>query len=105
MEPKRITLSLTEESKEWLANAGYDVAYGARPLNRVISKQILNPMARLLLHGDIKEGDSVKIDVAPTASPSGGRDDEHDEVSPDNLALTFSRQTGDGYSPIRFSRK
>lgn len=58
---KRITLSLTEDAKEHLAKLGYDPIYGARPLNRVLQKKILNPLAKLMIKGQVKEGDVVNI--------------------------------------------
>ncbi|CCE79672.1 Piso0_001754 [Millerozyma farinosa CBS 7064] len=58
---KRITLSLTEDAKEHLAKLGYDPIYGARPLNRVLQKKILNPLAKLMIKGEVKEGDVVNI--------------------------------------------
>lgn len=58
---KRITLNLTEDAKEHLAKLGYDPIYGARPLNRVLQKKILNPLAKLMIKGQVKEGDVVNI--------------------------------------------
>eukprot|EP00028_Trichosphaerium_sp_Am-I-7-wt_P015783 CAMPEP_0168513702 /NCGR_PEP_ID=MMETSP0405-20121227/3643_1 /TAXON_ID=498012 /ORGANISM="Trichosphaerium sp, Strain Am-I-7 wt" /LENGTH=157 /DNA_ID=CAMNT_0008532631 /DNA_START=186 /DNA_END=659 /DNA_ORIENTATION=+ len=58
---KKIELSITPESKEYLGRRGYDPVYGARPLQRVIQKEILNPIAKLLIKGDIKEGDLCTI--------------------------------------------
>ncbi|CCH61383.1 hypothetical protein TBLA_0E03290 [Henningerozyma blattae CBS 6284] len=60
---RRIKLELTEKAKEWLTNNGYDQFYGARPLNRLIQKSILNPMATQLLRGEIVSTDTVQIDV------------------------------------------
>lgn len=60
---KRITLDLSEEAKELLTQLGYDPVYGARPLNRVLQKKLLNPLAMMLIQGQVKEGDVVKIGV------------------------------------------
>ncbi|KAH3673750.1 hypothetical protein WICMUC_003493 [Wickerhamomyces mucosus] len=60
---KRITLDLSEESKDWLIQYGYDSLYGARPLNRLIQKRLLNPMAMLLLKGQIRNNETVKVIV------------------------------------------
>lgn len=60
---KRITLQLSDEAKEWLTNNGYDQLYGARPLNRLIHKKILNPMAMYLLKGQLKQEETVKVVV------------------------------------------
>lgn len=60
---KRITLDLSEEAKELLTQLGYDPVYGARPLNRVLQKKLLNPLAMMLIQGQVKEGDVVEIGV------------------------------------------
>ncbi|EDO19538.1 hypothetical protein Kpol_1018p70 [Vanderwaltozyma polyspora DSM 70294] len=60
---KRITLKLTDEAKIWLTENGYDAMYGARPLNRLIHKQILNPMATYMLKGQILNGEDVNVIV------------------------------------------
>lgn len=60
---KRITLKLSDEAKDWLTEHGYDNLYGARPLNRLIQKKLLNPMAIYLLKGQIKNTETVKVDV------------------------------------------
>lgn len=58
-----ITLHITPAARELLATLGYDPAYGARPLKRVIQKQVLDPMARKLLGGEIHDGELVTIDA------------------------------------------
>lgn len=60
---KDISLDVSENAKEWLAEIGYDVVYGARPLKRAIQRYVLNPLAEELLKGSIKEGDTVRVDV------------------------------------------
>lgn len=60
---KRITLELTNEAKDWLTEHGYDNLYGARPLNRLIQKRLLNPMAIYLLKGQIGNNETVKVVV------------------------------------------
>jgi ATP-dependent Clp protease ATP-binding subunit ClpB len=60
---KRIHLSLTDKAKKHLAQAGYDPVYGARPLKRVIQRDVLNPIAMRLLDGTVKEGDTVEVDL------------------------------------------
>jgi len=60
---KNITLEVTEEAKEWLAEVGYDVTFGARPLKRAIQRLVLNPLAEEILKGTIQEGDNVRIDL------------------------------------------
>ena len=61
---RRIEISVTDEAKTWLAETGYDPAYGARPLRRLIQSAIGDPLARLLLSGDVVDGGSVTVDVA-----------------------------------------
>ena len=58
---KEMTLSVSEEAKEWLAKLGYDPSYGARPLKRVIQKHIVNVLSERILAGEFSEGDNVEI--------------------------------------------
>jgi len=60
---RRIELKLTEKAREWIAKTGFDSAYGARPLKRVIQKEIQDKLALKLLEGKIKEGDTVIVDL------------------------------------------
>jgi ATP-dependent Clp protease ATP-binding subunit ClpB len=60
---RRIELKLTEKAREWIAKTGFDSAYGARPLKRVIQKEIQDRLALKLLEGKFKEGDSVTVDL------------------------------------------
>ncbi|MEO6019280.1 MAG: ATP-dependent chaperone ClpB [Knoellia sp.] len=59
---RRIVLEVTEAAREWLAEAGYDPAYGARPLRRLIQKEIGDRLARALLAGEVRDGQSVTVD-------------------------------------------
>ena len=61
LEERNITLSLDGAAKGWLANAGYDPVYGARPLKRVIQRSLQNPLASLILEGKIEDGSSVVV--------------------------------------------
>ncbi|CAH1649416.1 ClpB chaperone [Hyphomicrobiales bacterium] len=67
LEDRKITLELDETAREWLADKGYDPAYGARPLKRTIQKNVQDPLAELILAGSIKDGETVPI----VAGPSG----------------------------------
>ncbi|WP_292897391.1 MULTISPECIES: ATP-dependent chaperone ClpB [unclassified Nitratireductor] len=58
---RKITLDLDSEAIEWLANKGYDPAYGARPLKRVIQKELQDPLAEKILQGEIFDGSTVKV--------------------------------------------
>jgi len=62
MEDRKINLTLTDAASEWLAHTGYDPVYGARPLKRLIQKDIENPLALKLLQGDFADGDRILID-------------------------------------------
>jgi ATP-dependent Clp protease ATP-binding subunit ClpB len=66
LEDRKITIVLEPKAREWLAEKGYDPAYGARPLKRAIQKAVQDPLAELILSGKIKDGEKVKI--------SAGRD-------------------------------
>lgn len=56
-----ITLNIVQGVKEWLAKEGFDASYGARPLKRVIQKHILDPLAKKIVSGEVKEGSQVRI--------------------------------------------
>ena len=58
---RKLEVDLDDKAKEWLGTKGYDPAYGARPLKRVIQKYVQDPLAELILQGKIREGDKVKI--------------------------------------------
>ena len=64
LEQQNIRLELTDKAKKFLAKEGYDPAYGARPLKRVIQQQILNPLSVAILDGEFREGDSILADLA-----------------------------------------
>jgi len=63
LEASKISLELTDDAREFLANAGFDPVYGARPLKRSIQHLIQDPLALKILDGSIKEGDHVKVVV------------------------------------------
>ena len=60
---RRITLDVSDEAKTWLANAGYDPVYGARPLKRTIQSALQNGLADAILRGHVRDGDTVKVGV------------------------------------------
>jgi ATP-dependent Clp protease ATP-binding subunit ClpB len=62
---RKITLTLADDAREWLADKGYDPAYGARPLKRVIQKHVQDPLAEMILAGKVKDGETVPIAVGP----------------------------------------
>jgi ATP-dependent Clp protease ATP-binding subunit ClpB len=61
---RRLSLEVTDAAKEVIAEAGWDPAYGARPLKRAIQRLLENPLARELLEGEFSEGDTVRVDAA-----------------------------------------
>ncbi|MDK8664876.1 ATP-dependent chaperone ClpB [Corynebacterium coyleae] len=61
---RRLVLEVSDSAKSWLADRGYDPAYGARPLRRLIQQAIGDRLAKKLLAGDIRDGDTVHVDVA-----------------------------------------
>ncbi len=60
---RRLTLEVTEDARRWLAARGYDPAYGARPLRRLVQREIGDRLARALLAGQVRDGSTVTVDV------------------------------------------
>ena len=63
LDDRRITLEVPAEAKQWLCDTGYDPRFGARPLNRLIAKEIGNGLADKLIRGEIKSGDVAKVAI------------------------------------------
>lgn len=63
LDDRKIVIEVDDQARSWLANRGYDPAYGARPLKRVIQKHVQDPLAELMLSGGIKDGDTVRVSV------------------------------------------
>ncbi|MEM8813829.1 MAG: AAA family ATPase, partial [Pseudomonadota bacterium] len=61
LQDRKIVLNLDQTAKDWLADRGYDPVYGARPLKRVIQKQVQDPLAERLLAGSVGDGDTVTV--------------------------------------------
>ena len=61
---RRLSLSVTEAARAWLADEGYDPAYGARPLRRLVQREIGDALARMILAGQVADGQSVVVDHA-----------------------------------------
>ncbi|NUP60203.1 MAG: AAA domain-containing protein, partial [Pseudarthrobacter sp.] len=61
---RRLTLEVTDGAKAWLALSGYDPAYGARPLRRLVQREIGDRLAKGILAGEISDGDTVLVDTA-----------------------------------------
>jgi ATP-dependent Clp protease ATP-binding subunit ClpB len=65
LDERKITLELQADAREWLSQKGYDPAYGARPLKRVIQKHVQDPLAELILAGEIPDGETVPVRAGP----------------------------------------
>jgi len=61
LEERKIALTLDAGARDWLAAKGWDPAYGARPLKRVIQRYLQDPLAEMILSGEVKDGDKVAI--------------------------------------------
>jgi ATP-dependent Clp protease ATP-binding subunit ClpB len=70
---RKITLAVDEKARGWLAEAGYDPVYGARPLKRVIQRSLQNPLAELILGGRISDGETVDVTVGDGGLAIAGR--------------------------------
>jgi ATP-dependent Clp protease ATP-binding subunit ClpB len=73
LEDRKIVVELDAKARHWLAERGYDSAYGARPLKRTIQKTVQDPLAQMLLAGEIEDGETVKIGVAHGALTFNGK--------------------------------
>jgi ATP-dependent Clp protease ATP-binding subunit ClpB len=76
---RKIEIALDNKAREWLAQAGYDPVYGARPLKRVIQRRLQDPLAQLLLEGKIADGSKVKVSAAKHGLTIDGVSFEADE--------------------------
>jgi ATP-dependent Clp protease ATP-binding subunit ClpB len=89
---RKITIALDKKATEWLAQAGYDPVYGARPLKRVIQRRLQDPLAQLLLEGKIADGAHIKVSANKTGLTIDGREfaaaaDELADAAPAGVAL------------------
>jgi ATP-dependent Clp protease ATP-binding subunit ClpB len=73
LEERKITIALDPSAREWLADKGWDPAYGARPLKRVIQKAVQDPLAELILSGAVKDGDRVTISAGKQGLTFNGK--------------------------------
>jgi len=62
LKDRKVTLDLTDAARRWLARVGYDPVYGARPLKRTVQKHLQDPLAELILAGEVPDGSTVKVD-------------------------------------------
>ncbi|MEI9930512.1 MAG: AAA family ATPase [Rhizomicrobium sp.] len=71
---RKIEITLDAKAREWLANAGYDPVYGARPLKRVIQRRLQDPLAQLLLEGKIADGAKIKVGAGKSGLTIDGQE-------------------------------
>ena len=62
---RKVRVELTDAAKQYLVSAGYEPAFGARPLKRVLQRKVLDPLALRVLEGEVREGDTITVDKAP----------------------------------------
>jgi ATP-dependent Clp protease ATP-binding subunit ClpB len=79
---RKITISLDKKATEWLAHAGYDPVYGARPLKRVIQRRLQDPLAQMILEGRISDGSVITVSASKTGLTING---EEFAASPDAM--------------------
>jgi ATP-dependent Clp protease ATP-binding subunit ClpB len=73
LDVRKITLEVDDAAKAWLADTGYDPVFGARPLKRVIQRYLQDPLAGMLLSGDVVDGATLPVTTAPGGLMIGGR--------------------------------
>ncbi|HEY8579076.1 MAG TPA: AAA family ATPase, partial [Beijerinckiaceae bacterium] len=73
LDDRRVTLRLEPAAAGWLAERGYDPSYGARPLKRVIQKFVQDPLAEMILAGEVGDGETVEISAGPNGLTIGGK--------------------------------
>src|SRR6201986_4114213 len=71
---RKIEITLDAKAREWLANAGYDPVYGARPLKRVIQRRLQDPLAQMLLEGKIADGAKIKVGAGKSGLTINGKE-------------------------------
>jgi ATP-dependent Clp protease ATP-binding subunit ClpB len=81
LEDRKITLTLDAAARDWLAAKGWDPAYGARPLKRVIQRNLQDPLAEMILAGDVKDGDRVVISAEGNVLTFNGKAPQTAEIA------------------------
>ncbi|WP_370399167.1 ATP-dependent chaperone ClpB [Sulfitobacter sp. JB4-11] len=84
---RKITLDLSDAAKAWLADEGYDPVFGARPLKRVIQRALQDPLAEMLLAGDVKDGGTVTVDAGADGLIIGDRIAGTNRPKPDDAVI------------------
>jgi ATP-dependent Clp protease ATP-binding subunit ClpB len=81
LEERKIVLTLDAAARDWLAAKGWDPAYGARPLKRVIQRNVQDPLAEMILAGEVKDGDHVAISAQGNVLTFNGNAAQTAEIS------------------------
>jgi ATP-dependent Clp protease ATP-binding subunit ClpB len=81
LEDRKITLTLDAPARDWLAAKGWDPAYGARPLKRVIQRNVQDPLAEMILAGEVKDGDRIAISVEGNVLTFNGKAPQTAEIA------------------------
>ncbi|MBR9842854.1 MAG: ATP-dependent chaperone ClpB [Rhodobacteraceae bacterium] len=84
---RKIEIVLDEEARKWLADEGYDPVFGARPLKRVIQRALQNPLAEMLLGGEIMDGDTVPVSAGADGLVIGDRVGASNRPKPDDAVV------------------
>jgi ATP-dependent Clp protease ATP-binding subunit ClpB len=84
---RKIVLDLDDAARQWLADEGYDPVFGARPLKRVIQRALQNPLAEMLLAGDVSDGDRIEIDAGTKGLVIGDRVASTNAPRPDDAVV------------------
>ncbi|MBD3666286.1 ATP-dependent chaperone ClpB [Sulfitobacter aestuariivivens] len=84
---RKIALELDEGARKWLADEGYDPVFGARPLKRVIQRALQDPLAEMLLAGDVKDGDTVRVSAGADGLIIGDRLASTNRPKPDDATV------------------
>ena len=85
--PRDITLAVDDGARDWLADAGYDPVYGARPLARVIQRALQDPLAEAMLAGEVTDGQTVPVSAGAEGLVIGSRMGESDRQRPEDAVL------------------
>ncbi|RLJ51790.1 ATP-dependent Clp protease ATP-binding subunit ClpB [Litoreibacter meonggei] len=84
---RKITLALDEDAKQWLADEGYDPVFGARPLKRAIQRALQDPLAEMILAGEVLDGSTVEVSAGPDGLLVGGRISASNRPKPDDAVV------------------
>ena len=84
---RKIELDLDDGARKWLADEGYDPVFGARPLKRVIQRALQDPLAEMLLAGDVKDGDTIQVSAGSDGLLVGDRISASNRPKPDDAVV------------------